>query len=186
MTVKAEHPPAAAIPAEVNAGEARFTAIHERYCEGVWRYVRRLGLTPAEADDAMQQVFLVVAQRLSAIREDSARSFVYEVASRVASDVRRRAARRYEVAADDEPPSPSASPDGLLEERQRRDLLDSVLAELTPDLREVFVLFEIEELSMREIAGALGMAQGTVASRLRRAREEFKERASRLRRGQEP
>jgi RNA polymerase sigma-70 factor (ECF subfamily) len=183
MTVTAEHPPAAALPDGTAPDRDRFEHIHSRYCDGVWRYVRRLGLTAAEADDAMQQVFLVVAQRLSTIRSESERSFVYEVASRVASEVRRRAARRYEVGAPtDTLEAPLSHPDDMLEEQRRRRLLDDVLQAMPAELREVFVLFELEELSMKEIAAVLGIPPGTVASRLRRARDEFKERAARLRR----
>jgi RNA polymerase sigma-70 factor, ECF subfamily len=57
-------------------------------------------------------------------------------------------------------------------------LLDAVLATLPPELRQVFVLFELEELTMREIAAALRLPAGTVASRLRRAREMFKAEAA--------
>ena len=180
MTVRAERAVATlAMPGETDA--RRFASIHGRYCAGIWRYVRRLGLTGAEADDAVQQVFVVVAQRLGTIRPESERSFVYEAASRVASDVRRRAARRYEVEEVEEHAGSEPAPDALLEERRRRTLLDSILAALPDDLREVFVLFEIEELPMREIAEVVGIPPGTVASRIRRAREEFQKRIERLR-----
>jgi RNA polymerase sigma-70 factor (ECF subfamily) len=57
-----------------------------------------------------------------------------------------------------------------------RELLDKILDSMEDDLREVFLLYEFEEMSMIEIAGALGIPQGTVASRLRRARSVFRER----------
>jgi RNA polymerase sigma-70 factor (ECF subfamily) len=181
MTVRAERPPTTlAMFGETD--EQRFAAIHGRYCAGIWRYVRRLGLTAAEADDATQQVFIVVAQRLGVIRAESERSFVYEVASRVTSDLRRRASRRHEVEdTEDHAAEPGTAPDALLEERRRRTLLDSILAALPSDLRQVFVLFEIEELPMREIAEILRVPPGTVASRIRRAREAFQKRTERLR-----
>ena len=49
------------------------------------------------------------------------------------------------------------------------------------DLRTVFVLFELEELTMAEIAELLGLAPGTVASRLRRARQDYGAAVHRLR-----
>jgi RNA polymerase sigma-70 factor (ECF subfamily) len=61
----------------------------------------------------------------------------------------------------------------LLDERRRLELLDGLLARLPEDLAEVFVLFELEELTMAEIARLLDLPPGTVASRLRRARERF-------------
>ena len=52
-------------------------------------------------------------------------------------------------------------------------MLDAIVAELPDDTRPVFVLHELEGMTMAEIASCLGMAPGTVASRLRRAREVF-------------
>jgi RNA polymerase sigma-70 factor (ECF subfamily) len=60
---------------------------------------------------------------------------------------------------------------------QRRadiQLCDLALSKVAPDLAEVFVLFEIEEMSSPEIASLLEIPLGTVASRLRRAREDFR------------
>ena len=166
------------------SSEARFRRVHASLCIGIWRYLRRLGLTKTEADDAAQQVFLVVSKKLAGVCPGAERSFAYEVASRVASDVRRGAARRYEVAAGiDGVEATTATPHELLEERRRLSLLDEVLQAMSPELREVFALFEIEELPMKEIAVVLGLPPGTVASRLRRAREEFKHHAKRLRKG---
>lgn len=174
-------------PSEAGDDEQRFASIHHLYCDGLWRYVRRLGLTAAEADDATQQAFIVIAQRLATIRPGSERSFAYEVASRVASEFRRRASRRYEVSAEpDETVEGGSMPDDLLEERRRLSLLDRILEAMTPDLGQVFVLFEIEELSMREIATVLDIPQGTVASRIRRARDEFQSKAERFRKGDAP
>ena len=53
------------------------------------------------------------------------------------------------------------------------------MSELADDLREVFVLFEIEELSIQEIAELLEIPLGTVGSRLRRARQAFNDKVSR-------
>ena len=60
-----------------------------------------------------------------------------------------------------------------MEMKQARALLDEVLDAMEEDLRVVFVLFELEGVPTEEIAAMLGLAKGTVASRLRRAREEF-------------
>jgi RNA polymerase sigma-70 factor (ECF subfamily) len=187
MTVSAELSPIAEMSAVGVPNEERFGALHGKYCDGIWRYLRRVGLTPAEADDATQHVFLVVSQRLVTIRLGSERAFLYEVASRVAADVRRRAARRYEGPAPSEHIEAVATrPDDLLEERDRLSTLDTILSEMSPEHRQVFALFEIEELSMKEIARILKTPPGTVASRLRRAREEFRHKAARHRKGNAP
>ncbi len=163
----------------------RFSRAHESHCGGVWRCLRRLGLTPSEADDATQQVFLVFSQRLPEVRAGSERPFLYAVATRIAFDVRRRAGRRYEVSDSTEHRAPGTEPDHLLEERECLSLLDRILDSLPPDLRQVFVLYEIEELSMKEIASIVDIPAGTVASRLRRAREEWKRLSALHRKGQD-
>ena len=73
-----------------------------------------------------------------------------------------------------------ATPEDLSDQRRARELLDRVLDEMHVDLRAVFIAYEFEELTMVEIAEALGLPQGTVASRLRRARAEFQERVREL------
>jgi RNA polymerase sigma-70 factor (ECF subfamily) len=65
------------------------------------------------------------------------------------------------------------SPEEILEERRFRALLDALLEALPSNLRQVFVLYELEGLQMIEIAKLLEVPPGTVASRLRRARAEF-------------
>jgi RNA polymerase sigma-70 factor (ECF subfamily) len=74
-----------------------------------------------------------------------------------------------------EVPDSSAGPEELMDRRRARALLDRVLGALPMDLRAVFVLFELEELTMTEIATMSDIPPGTVASRLRRARQAFQE-----------
>jgi RNA polymerase sigma-70 factor (ECF subfamily) len=153
----------------------------------VWRSLRRLGLSDDRAEDAAQQVFLVLSQRLDSITPGCELSFLFRTATRVASDVRRSASYRREVVH----PDPAADlegsprPDDLLDERRARVLLDSVLDTLDMDLRTVFVLFELEEMTMTDIAQLLEIPAGTVASRLRRAREKFEAKLARIRAQQE-
>jgi RNA polymerase sigma-70 factor (ECF subfamily) len=61
-----------------------------------------------------------------------------------------------------------------------RQLLDRVLDRMDESLRVVFVLYEFEEMNMSEIADVLEIPRGTVASRLRRARGDFRERVAAL------
>jgi RNA polymerase sigma-70 factor (ECF subfamily) len=68
----------------------------------------------------------------------------------------------------------------LIDRRRARELLDEILAAMTMELRLVFVLFEVEQLTMAEIARMLELPPGTVASRLRRAREDFAARVRRI------
>jgi RNA polymerase sigma-70 factor, ECF subfamily len=141
----------------------------------LWRFLRRLGLAENDVDDAVQDVLIVAAQRLAAIDPRRERSFLIGTAVRVAAASRRRFARRREV---DEQAlgalaDPSPSPDSMIELKRARELLDAALEDMNTELRAVFVLYELEELTMAEIAALLELRPGTVASRLRRAREIF-------------
>jgi RNA polymerase sigma-70 factor (ECF subfamily) len=98
-------------------------------------------------------------------------------ALRLASNARRRLAHRLELsdgddslrkAVDDRPHA-----DSILQHKQQCDLVDRVLEAMAGILSEVFMLYELEELTLSEIAVVLEIPAGTAASRLRRAREEF-------------
>jgi RNA polymerase sigma-70 factor (ECF subfamily) len=149
----------------------------------IWRILRRLGVPESDAEDAAQQVFVIATARLSDIPAERERSFLYATALRIASIARRNQARRQkwvELGYEDSTSS------GLLadEEMERRDALafiDEVLQRMHDDLRQVFVLREIEELTAPEVSELVGIPVGTVASRLRRARRAFDERAVQLR-----
>jgi RNA polymerase sigma-70 factor (ECF subfamily) len=157
----------------------------ERNFESLWRFLRRMGVPERDTEDAAQAVLLVFTQRVDAIAEGAERSFLFGTALRVAADYRKHAERSREivVGAEELPerahPAPSA--DRVLSHRRLLACLDAALGRLDPPLREVFVLTELEELTMAEIAELLGIPQGTVASRLRRARERFEAEARELR-----
>ena len=97
----------------------------------------------------------------------------------------KKAHRRHEVVDDDsdqESERESLNPENLTNQKTARAMLDQVLEQLPLDLRTVFVLYEIEELTTDQIAETLQIASGTVASRLRRAREKFRNTVARLQR----
>ena len=140
----------------------------------VWRLVRRLGLPPDAANDAAQQVFLVAAERLDDIAPESERAFVFGTALRVARTLNRRLGRELHGADGDQNASPLPRPDELTDQKRARELLDAALDRLSPNLRTVFVLYEIEGFTMPEVAQVVGVPLGTAASRMRRAREQFR------------
>jgi len=149
----------------------------------VWRVVRRLGVQDASAEDIAQQVFVVAAAKLEQIAPQAERAFLLGTAARLAANHRRSALSRYETAEEDVGGRASDTPgaDELVDEKRLRSVLDEVLAAMPDDLRTVFVLFEVEELSTADIAAALDIPHGTAASRLRRAREAFGAAARRVR-----
>ncbi len=169
-----------------HAIERRVTAAIRMYHAFIWRSLRRFGVAEEHADDAAQQVFCVFARRLADVPLEKEKTFLCGVAVRVAQGVRRDRIRRpldLDDAALESARSAAPLPDEELEERRARAVLDRILDALPPDHREVFVLHELEELTMAEIAASLSLAPGTVASRLRRARELFDTLADRHRAG---
>jgi RNA polymerase sigma-70 factor (ECF subfamily) len=147
----------------------------------VWRVLRRNGLNPADADDATQKVFLIVLDRLPDIQASSERAFLYRTAAHVASKAQRSVRRRPDTTALGERDEPDGEPlpDALLDQRRARELLDHILRELSGELRAALILFDLEGLTKQEVAEALGIPPGTVASRVRRAREEVEVRVLR-------
>lgn len=166
--------PEAAQPARV-ADPARVRALVDAHFRFVWRLLRRLGLAEADADDVAQQVFVIASNKLDVMVVGSERGFLYRTAVHLASRFRRSRGRRREDPSDGLERVTSSQPDldELVDRRRARELLDALLEHLPEDQRTVFVLFEIEQLTSVEIASVLELPLGTVASRLRRAREQF-------------
>ncbi|OJY19780.1 MAG: hypothetical protein BGO98_40625 [Myxococcales bacterium 68-20] len=166
-----------------SADTMRFRALVEAHGRFLWQSLRRLGVPEASLDDAIQQVFLVAAERLHEIQPGAEKAFLFRTALNVSAHARRRLARKPERPLEDDDvqalsdPAPTA--DDLLDRRYARRLLDEILDEMPDDLRVVFVLHEFEELSAPRIAEYVGIPVGTAASRLRRAREEFRQLAAR-------
>ena len=166
------------------ADQKRLRAIFDAHYDFAWRLLRRLGLDGATADDGAQQVFMVAAKRLSDIDEGKERAFVAGTAVRIASRLRKERARRDGPPVTGREPSDKPSPEDRLDKKKQRELPDWPLAEMEDDLRVVLVLAEMDGYGKRELASLLGIPEGTAASRLRRAREDFQERlARRLARG---
>jgi RNA polymerase sigma-70 factor (ECF subfamily) len=151
----------------------------------LWRFLRRMGVAEQDAEDAGQAVLFVFAQRIGSVAVGAERSFLLGTALRVAADYRKKGRRAREVPVGDDAlaaePHPGPDAEAEVEQRRRREWLDRILDRLAPDHREVFVLAELEDMTMAEIAAVLRIPAGTVASRLRRAREIFEAEASALR-----
>ncbi len=153
----------------------RFEGIVREHLPFVWRVLRRLGLSVGDADDAAQRVLMTVARRIGDIEPGRERAFLSRTATYVALRARRSRQRLRETDGDslDDQPLSAPNPEQLLAQRRTLERLDALLEELPMDLRSVFVLFEIEGLAQEEVALALDIPKGTVASRLRRAREQL-------------
>jgi RNA polymerase sigma-70 factor, ECF subfamily len=152
-------------------------ALVRQHLAHVYRLLRQLGVPASDTDDATQQVFWTLSRRLQDVAPGSERAFLSAAAVRVASRWRRTHRRRREdesAAPLSQRPDIAPSPEVQLQSAQAERLLLRVLGAIPDKLREVFVLFEIEELTLREISVTLDIPQGTAASRLRLARERFR------------
>ena len=156
-----------------------FAAVYDEHARFVWRTLVRLGVLRDDAEDVVQEVFLVVHRRLVEFRhESSLRTWIYGIAAHTARNYRRTRDRRppgAEEPKDGVPAPAERRPDALVAKAQAAEVLVRVLEELGHDSREVFVLAELEGLTAGEIGVALGLSPNTVSSRLRIARKSFDE-----------
>lgn len=171
--------PTSVLAPEAPAGTALPSAsqLVQTHFDFVWRLLRRFGLSPEDADDAAQQVFMTATQKLPQITHGNERTFLYGVALRVSANLKRKAYRHREGSDDQlaDLVDDAAGPDEAAELRAARSLLDELLASMPEELARVLVLAHIEQFEMAEIARAEGIPVGTAASRLRRARALFSE-----------
>jgi RNA polymerase sigma-70 factor (ECF subfamily) len=155
---------------------AAFARLFASEAPRVWRLLRRLGVRQAELEDLCQEVFLVVYQRWHEFRGDAALStWVYGIALRKGIGhcrLKRVRAARASVSEQDAPGVPPEQAHAL-EQAERQRVLLAALDKLGDAQREVFVLFELEELPMREIADALSLPLHTAYGRLYAAREQL-------------
>ncbi len=147
----------------------------------VWRLLRRLGVPDADLDDLTQDVFVAVHRGLDSYEErNQLRAWVYKICVREAGRHRRAAPPRTSPLDELDAPSQEASPEAALQASQARADFDRLLNTLDEPRRAVFVLYEIEELPMAEVAEAVGCPLQTAYSRLRSARELIVQGAQRL------
>lgn len=139
----------------------------------VWRTLRRLGVREADVDDVCQEVFVVVHRKLAEFEgRSSVRTWIYGICIRTAS-AHRRLARHREVPTETPPERVAeGTPHESLARARSLAALDRALDALDEDKRTVFVLYEIEELGMAEIAEIVGCPLQTAYSRLHAARDK--------------
>jgi len=165
-----------------------FRALFDGHAAYIAASLGRLGIAPSDRDDLVVEVFVRVHRELG--NYDTSRPlkpWLFAFAARVASEHRRLARHRREVLGLEvdhltapEIASTDHAPDRAIESVEARRLVDRALDDLDDDKRAVFVLHDLDETPVPEIARALGIAEGTAYSRLRAARAEFTSAVRRL------
>ncbi|MFZ5984861.1 MAG: RNA polymerase sigma factor [Acidobacteriota bacterium] len=146
-----------------NGDEGAFRELVKGFAGPLKRYLSGLLRDPAEAEDLTQETFLRFAQSLSDFRGDcSVRSYLYRIAHNLAlNHLASASARREEVGDPPDGASPSLSPQAQALQKQRAESLRRALLSLPPQQRAVVILKTWEDLTFREIAGVLSVAEGT-------------------------
>ena len=176
--------------------ETAFNELVQLYEGRVYRLVLRILGRPHEAEDMAQEVFVQVFRSVDKFRGDSKLStWIYKIAINLCKNRgrywNRRPAETHEELGtaeerglfDDGPARTSAemtSPDQHVQGYQVEAIVRRCISELEPDYRDVLVLRDVEDLSYDEIVAITGLPEGTVKSRLHRARATLKARVSRL------
>lgn len=147
--------------------------VFDEHAAYVFRVLRYLGVRDADLQDVCQEVFITVHRKIDSFEgRSSVRTWLYRISQRAASDYRRRAYVRREVVTDlgsDHPGRPDH--DDATKRLEARSTLGFALDRLDEPKRDVFVLYEIEGLTMREVCEILDCPLQTAYSRLHAARK---------------
>ena len=156
-----------------------FDTVYETHVDFAWRAARRMGLGAADAEDVVQEAFVVVHRRLAEFEgRADIKTWVFKILLHQVRHHFRTHLRRPGDRAADDPGSvqelvTEQDPASALERSEAVDVLDRLLGQLDEERRVILVLAEIEQLTLAQIAEVTGVNPNTVASRLRVARQEF-------------
>lgn len=184
--VRPSDPDETALVRELQAGaEDAFAHLLALYRNPVYNMVYHITDNEADAADVLQNIFVKIIRGIKAFRGTSSlKTWIYRIAVREALNYRRgwfRRSRREVVSLDDlrffmpaaqlSGGTGQASPYDWVEQGERKEMIERALRSLPESYRAVVVLREVEDLRYDEISDVLGVAEGTVKSRLKRGRE---------------
>ena len=153
-----------------------FDDVYREHFGFVWRSAKRLGVRDVSLDDVVQEVFVIVHRRLGEFEgRSSLRTWLFGITLRLARDHRRSVARKDADGAMDLDTihAPGPGPVESMEKAEAAWLLYSILDEMDDDRREIFVMAELEQMAMPDIAATIGINVNTAYARLRAARQTF-------------
>ena len=157
------------------AHDDAFAALVERQSRFVFRVAYSVLRNAADAEDAVQETFLKLYRTGAWERMDDEKAFLARTAWRMAVDRLPRRDEGEDVADElDELPTAGQSPEQAAVGRDSTAILHRMIDSLPEDLRQPLALSALQELNSREIAAVMGINEGTVRTRLMRAREMLK------------
>jgi RNA polymerase sigma-70 factor (ECF subfamily) len=168
--------------------DAEFTALVHRQSRFVFRVAYAVLLNSHDAEDAAQETFLKLYRNRGWQHLDNERAFLARVVWRIAVDKRPRASRSISRSFDSstefshafDSPSPRPGPEQTMLVANQQAMIHSMIDTLPEELRLPLVLSAFDELTSREVGGILGIPEGTVRTRLQRARQLLKQKLATL------
>lgn len=166
--------------------EGDFHQAYQLHVSWLFQTLKRLGARPSFVEDLAHDVFVAAWKAWPHV--DLARPlrpWLFGIAYRVMLDHRRRHQNRFELAAGELPERSDErdDPSQLVERQQGLTLAARLIAGLEFERRAIFVMHDVEEIPMPDVAEALGVGLNTAYSRLRLARRDFEQAAQEVRRG---
>jgi RNA polymerase sigma-70 factor, ECF subfamily len=161
-----------------------FREVYDTYFGFVWRAAANRGIPQAALDDVVQEVFVVVYRKLGEFEGRSTlRTWLAAIVRRVVADHLKKRGNQAVAgeSVDDYPAELADGPSAVAERKAAAQLVDELLTKMTEVQREVFVLYELEQLTTREIAELTATNENTVQTRLKAARKVFEQGAMRHR-----
>ncbi len=183
--------PRTAANASEKSAELDVTRLYNEHASFIGRVILRLSGDGNHVDDLLQETFIIAFQKREHFDPSraAAKTWLYGIASNLCKRHRRGLGRFHRLksrVAQETVATPPRQPDGELERKQDVERVQSAIQRLAFKQREVFVLFEIENLGGREIAELLHIPVGTVWTRLHGARHRFRETLERQSREEKP
>jgi RNA polymerase sigma-70 factor (ECF subfamily) len=164
--------------------DAEFTALVERQSRFLFRVAYAVLLNSSDAEDAVQETFLKLHRNRGWRQAENERAFLARVAWRTAVDLRRKMSSAPTEANSslsmEEMPSSRPSPEQTVTSANERAAVHALIDSLAEELRVPLVLSAVEELNSRQIGEVLGIPEGTVRTRLQRARQILREKVASL------
>lgn len=157
-----------------NGMSATFESIYRAEFKPVWRVISRLGVPAASVEDVVHDVFLTAHRKWSEYDPTRpARAWLFGIAYRMAADHRALKRHQHEVADDEAAAEVAAPAVSTMEQRDALRVLELALTRMPVDARAVFIMHELEERAVPEIAELMGSPVPTAYTRLRSARQVF-------------